>query len=214
MWARRQSCGMSVALGLLALAAGGCNLLIPGLILAGPPTKEVRAEFARLADKRVAVYVWAPPSILSMYPYARYDIAQYIASRLRADIEGISIVSTHKVEDYIERAADQTLDPTVLGAHFEAEMVVYIELFKYQMRDPSSPQLFRGLISSSVVVWDLETAGGAPERYELSSAEAVYPSSGSLSVMKTTEQMVRKETSELFAEEVSLKFRDHRVELE
>ena len=205
-----------VALVTVILSAGvlcGCNLLIPPIILAGPPTKPVQAEFSRLTDRKVAVHVWAPPQILNVYPYARLDTAKYVAGRLRAEIDDVTLVSTRKVEDYVARAPDQTTDPGELGSHFDAEMVVYIELYKYQMRDPGTPQLFRGFITGSVVVYDLTTSGGFPERYELSSARAVYPPSGPVSVMKTTEQKVRKETSELFAEEVSLKFRDHRVEL-
>ncbi len=205
---------LCASISLAAFTCTGCNVLIPAMILAGPPTKEVKAEFSRLADKKVLVHVWVPPSVQQLYPHSRFDVARYVAGKLRADIKGVTTVSTNKVEDYVSRSSDPVIDSAELGRRFDADMVVYIEVLTYQMRDPDSPQLFRGQISGSVNVFDLVSAGEQAERYELSSATAVHPPSGPVSVLKTDEQTIRKQTSEAFAEEVCKKFKDHKVELE
>ncbi|UCG31677.1 MAG: hypothetical protein JSU68_08410 [Phycisphaerales bacterium] len=202
-----------VAVCLLIPGVPGCNLLIPGMILAGPPTKKVEPEFARLAGKRVLVLVWTPPSILTNYPYARYDIAKYVGDALRSEIEDVTTVSSRHVEDYVSKRLDGTTDPPIAGRHFDADVVVYLELLRYRMRLPNTPNLYRGEIEASVVVFDLGTALGEPERYELSGVSVQHPEGAPVSIYNTTEQKLRKETSEIFAQKVALKFKSHRVEL-
>ena len=198
---------------LLIPVTSGCNLLIPGAILAGPPTKKVEPEFARLAGKRVLVLVWAPPSVLTNYPYARYDVAKYVGDALRSEIEDVTTVSARKVEDYVSKRLDGTADPPIAGRHFDADVVVYLELLRYRMRLPNTPNLYRGEIEASVVVFDMGTALGEPERFELSGVLAQHPEGAPVSIYNTTEQKLRKETSEIFAQKVALKFKSHRVEL-
>lgn len=208
----RAVAGLAVGNFLLA-GAWGCNWLIPGMILAGPPTEKVEPEFARLKGKKVLVLVWAPPAVLTNYPYARYDIAKYVGDALRSQIEEVTTVSARHVEDYVSKRSQGAADPEVVGRHFQADLVVYLELLRYRMRWPESPHLYRGDIHASVVVFDLNAAGGEPERYELSTASVLHPEGAPVSVHKTTEQKLRKETSEIFAERVALKFKAHRVEL-
>ena len=193
--------------------SAGCNLLIPGMILAGPPTKKVEPEFSRLEGKKAVVLVWAPPAILSNYPFARYDIAKYVGSALRSQIKDVTTVSATRVEEYVRTRPHGTADPQEMGRHFKADVVVYLELLRYRMRWPDSPHLFRGDISSSVVVFEMNPEGREPVRYDLSSASALVPEGAPVSVHSTSEQKLRKETSEVFAEKVSLKFKEHRVEI-
>ena len=209
--ASRSAACLAVGISLL-VGTLGCNWLIPGMILAGPPTKKVEAEFSRLAGKKVLVLVWAPPAVLANYPYSRYDIAKYVGDALRSQIEDVTTVSARKVEDYVSRRPQGTADPEVVGRHFQAEVVVYLELLRYRMRLPESPHLYRGDIHASVVVFDLKTAGGEPGRYELSAASALHPEGAPVSIYNTSEQKLRKETCEIFAEKVALKFKAHRVE--
>lgn len=199
---------------LAAFSCGaGCNLLIPGVILMGPPTKKVDPEFARLSGKRVVVLVWAAPGVLSKYPYARYDIAKYVADQLRSEIEEVHTVSANKVEREIRSRPHESGEPGEIGRLFEADVVVYLELLRYQMRHPESPHLFRGDISASVTVFDLTEFKDKPVRYHLSAASVIHPEGAPISVYNTTEQKLRKETSEIFAETVALKFKSHRVEI-
>ncbi len=199
---------------LAATAFGvGCNLIIPGVILMGPPTKKVDAEFARLSGKRVVVLVWAAPGLLSKYPYARYDIAKYVADELRSEIEDVHTVSVDRVEREILSRPHESGEPGEIGRKFEADIVVYLELLRYQMRLPESSHLFRGEISASVTVFDLTEFMDKPVRYDLTAASVIHPEGAPISVYNTTEQKVRKETSEIFAETVALRFKSHRVEI-
>jgi hypothetical protein len=198
---------------LLLSAATGCNWLIPGAVLMGPPTKKVEAEFSRLEGKRVAVLVWAPPAILTNYPYARYDIAKYAGDALESQIRGVTTVSARRVEDYVSKHPEGTVDPEMVGERFNAEVVVYLELLRYQMRSAESPHLYRGDIQASVVVYEMQAADGRPKRYELSAVGARHPEGAPVSIYNTTEQKLRKETSEIFAEKLAQKFKAHRVEL-
>lgn len=200
-------------IGLLSLSLAGCNWLIPGAILMGPPTKKVEAEFSRLSGHKVLVLVWASPKILSRYPYARYDIAKYVSDALRSQIKDVRSVSVDRVEEELRSRPRETAEPGELARQFGADMVVYLELLRYRMRMPESPHLFRGDISGSVVVYDLTDARDDPIRYDLSSASALYPEGAPVSVYNTTEQRLRKETSEVFGKKVAMKFKPHRVEL-
>jgi hypothetical protein len=192
---------------------GGCNLLTPAAVLMDAPTKTVPAEFARLPGHRVAVVVWAKPATLAVFPFARYDTANHVCAKLRSMVPGLTMISASRVEEYLEQSSDMVVDPVEVGRHFGAEMVVFLELLTFQTRDPRTPQLVQGKITSSVVVYDLTDGDGTPRRYELSTASVTIPEDKPVGVMAADERRVRKETCEAFGEAVARKFVKHKVEL-
>lgn len=208
---RNVAATVAATIGVLGLV-GACNLLLPAAVLMDPPTKTVPAEFARLGGRQVLVLVWARPATLAVFPFARYDTARHVCSKLRAMVPGVKLISPSRVEEYLEQSGEMMVDPVATGRHFDAEMVVFCELLTFQTRDPRTPQLLQGKITSSVVVYDLTGGEQESERYELSTAAVAVPEGQPVGAMSGQELQIRKETCEAFGEAVARKFVEHKVE--
>ena len=198
---------------LLLVSGAGCNLLTPLALIMQPPKKTIPAEFDRLEGKRVLVLVWAPQETLIEYPWARLEIAQYVGDKIVASVKPIRLVSPKKVEDHIEQLYESEYDPRKIGETFKADIVVYIELLEYEMRNPNTPQLRLGTIRASVVVHDL-AKGAEPSKFELEEVLARYPEKSEIGVLSKSGLEIRKLTYEKFAEYVSRKFHEYEIEIE
>lgn len=195
-----------------AVLMSGCNWLTPLAVLMPPPTKKVPPEYERLTGRRVAVVVWAKPSTLAVFPYARYDTANHVTTRLRNTVAGVQMISASRIEEYLESRPDMVIEPAAVGRQFDAEAVVFLELLTYQTRDPKSPQMLQGKITSSVVVYDLREEDETKQRYELSTVAVAVPDQPT-GALADDERRIRKETLTTFAAAVSQKFVEHEEEL-
>ena len=200
-----------VALWCSVLATGGCNLLIPVIFL-HPGTKKVPPEFARLEDSRTLVMVWAEPETLYDYPHVRLELASYIGDQIAAGVKGVQLVNERKVEEYLQRNPEAMVDPRQVGEHFGAEMVVYVELLEFQIRDPESPDLLQGTVRAAVRVHDLTAETDELGYQELAEVTVVCPDQAVL-YTATAPIVVRNETYKQFAEAVARKFYEHEEKL-
>ena len=196
----------------LATIIGGCNLLIPLAIL-GNPKRKVAPEFAKLAGTRALVLVWAHPATLFDYPHVRLELATYVGDQIRAQIESTELVDPVRVADYQERTLDDSPDPERLGREFDADMVVYLELLRFQIRDPDAPDYLQARIEASVAVYDLRADPDEPKVYRLEPVEALYPERGGILFNPTDSAMVRQAAYVIFGEKVARKFYEYEEEL-
>lgn len=194
------------AVGLALLASlVGCNWLIP-IALMQEHKRKVPAEFSRLEGKKTLVTMWAPPETLFDYPRVRLELTSFIADKLKAEVKDIRLVEPVKVEDHIQRSLAADADPQRLGRRFEADMVVYLELLEFQIRDPHVPDLVQARIRASVQVHDLTADPDEPQSYELTSADIVEPESGPQLMTQSNIVQVRRAAYTKFAEAVARKF--------
>ncbi len=200
---------MLAALAVTSAAASGCSWLLPFAILS-KHKERVPAEFDKLENKRVAIVVWAEQSTLFDYPHVRMELAVHIGDRLWSAVDGVKVVDGRKIEDYMQRSLINTVDPEEIADKFDAEMIVYLELLEFQIRDPDSPDFLRPAINASVVVYDMTADPDEPKQYELE--PVTIEQSGKL-FSETSAAQVRKTVYEQFAEQVARKFYKHEVEM-
>lgn len=189
----------------------GCGLLTPFIFL-HPGTEKVPAEFAKLANTKTLVMVWAEPETLYDYPYIRLELATYIGDKIRAGVEGVQVVNPRKVEDYLQSNPLEGVDPRAVGRHFEAGMVVYVELLEFQIRDPEAPDLLQGKTRGTVRVHDLTGDTDESNYQELAEVAVTYPDQPVLCTL-TGPTVIRSETYQRFAELVARKFYAHEEEM-
>lgn len=204
-----------LVVGLVPLIAS-CNLLTP-LVFIGDHKKKVSPEFDKLAGSRVAILVWTAPATLFDYPFARFELATYIADKLdvemvRRDLS-IEVVDTRDVEDFVQKNIDAQIDPQRVGRAFDVDYVVYLEILKFQVRDPKQPQFLRGEIHASVTVHDVRSDPDQLRRYELTPIRCVHPEKGPVLMTAINSPLIREETYRKFAEMAARKFYEHTVEL-
>lgn len=201
---------------LLMLFVTSCNMLTP-LIFVGEHRKKISAEFDKLAGKRVAVLVWTEPATLFDYRFARIELATYVSDKLRTELQqrqkATQVVDARDVEDFLQRNVDAQVDPYAVGRKFEADYVIYLEVLKFQMRNPREPQFLTGRIDASVTVHDIRADPDQLRRYELSPVRCIHPEGSPVLLSRTNAPLVREATYRKFAEQVARKFYEHTVEL-
>lgn len=189
----------------LIVVLAGCNLLIP-LMLMQEHKRTVPPEFSKLKGKRTMVLIWAEPETLFDYPHVRLELSTYISDKIRAQVPEVTLVEPLKVEDHIQKTLDADADPQHLGKHFDAEMVVYLELLEFQVRDPGMPDLVQARIGASVAVYDLTADPDETRCYELAPVHVAEPQNNALLISRANIMQVRQEAYLKFAETVARKF--------
>ena len=199
---------MLASCAVLLAGSSACNMLLP-LIFLTEHKEKVPAEFDRLAGKRVLVTVWAPQETLFDYPHVRLELGLHIAERIETHVKKVTLVDGRRVEDYVQRRLASAIDPQQMGRVFDADMVVYVELLEFQIRDPAAPDFLRATINASVTVYDMTTDEQNPRRYPLEDVEVRYPVDNPVLFTSTSAVKVRKAAYESFADQVAAKFYDH-----
>jgi hypothetical protein len=193
-----------------------CNLLTP-LAFVVEHKKKVSAEFDKLPGKRVAVLVWTDPSTQFDYPYARFELATYIGDKLYQETAtrqmGVDVVDPRDVEDFLEKNVEAQVDPIAVGTEFDADYVIQVELFRFQIRDPDQPQFLQGIADASVSVHDIRADPDLLRRYELTPVECFYPETSPIIMNPTNAPLVREATYRKFAEQVARKFYEYTVDM-
>jgi len=192
-------------------SAGGCNLLIPWIFV-GEHKVKIPPEFDKLRGKRVAMVIWADPATLFDYPHVRLELAAYTGDLVSGHVKKVDVVDPFSVEEYLDQHPDMVIAPRKVGSHFDADMVVYIELLEFQMRDPTAPDLLRGQVKASVSVLDLRAEPDEVDQYTLDSVNIIYPEGRPVLMTSRSAQLVRQHTYEQFAEKVSRKFHEYKVD--
>ncbi len=195
----------------LCLMTVGCNWLMP-LIFMGDHKRTVPAEFDKLSGKRVLVFVWAEPETLFDYPHIRYELSEHVKTRLEERVDDCEVVASGAVEDFMQRTYDAANDPQHTGKHFQVDMVLYVELLQFQVRDPTSPDLLQGKLSTAVTIFDLAADPDQLSEYTLAPIDVAFPESPTV-MSRRNAMLIRRETYAKFAEQLVRKFHEHQVEL-
>jgi len=200
---------------ILCLAVTGCNLLTP-LIFVGEHKKTISAEFDKLSESRVAILVWADQSTLFDYPHIRFELATYVGDKLFAETLqrklNVDVVDPRDVEDYVQMNVDAGIDPSIVGKHFDADYVIYMEVLNFQMRDAHHAQFLHGNLTASVSVHDMRADPDQPQVFDLAPVQCVYPDSPIL-LTATNSLHVREAMYHKFSELVARKFYEYEVDL-
>lgn len=206
----------SLIVPLLVLQLASCNLLTP-LIFVGEHKKKVLPEFDKLAGKRVAVLVWTEPATLFDYQYAQIELSTYVSDKLAMEMDrrglGTDVVDPRDVADFLQKNIDARVDPYAVGKQFDADYVVFVEVLRFQMRDPKQPQFLRGHVEASVSVHDVRADPDQLRRYELTPVTCLYPKGPPILLSRTNAPLVRQTTYLKFAEQVARKFYEHTIDL-
>ena len=183
-----------VACTALAMFTLSCNLLTP-IIFVGEHRKQIAPEFDKLPNTRVAVLVWTEPATMFDFPHARFELATYIVDKLSYEMgrqeSGTQVVDSRDVEDFLQRNPDAQIDPQMVGRHFQADYVVYLEILTFQVRNADEPQFLRGQVEASVVVHDIRADPDETRRYELAPVQCSYPEGAPILMSATNSAMVR-----------------------
>lgn len=175
-------------------------------------TVEVPAEYEGLANHRVAVLVNAPVEIMFRYPQAQLEVCSIVSELIAARVPGVAVVDPRTVVDFQRRNIYwSTATYAELGEYLDVSRLVLIDLGAYTTRASGDPNLYRGLISASVAVAEMDspTPNDLVYRTEITQ---FYPKKQPAGVLDANETAIRKGMLDLFALATVHRFVDYEVE--
>ena len=160
----------SLAAAALLLPQAGCGFMSHVMYWArGNPVEE---KFGGLKKKTVAV-VCFDANVAGASSEAD-ALAKSVGTKLAMNVNGITVVDHQKVLDWIDGQSGNVTDFRDIGRGVKADMVVGIELERFQTHD--GPTLLRGRARTGVKVFDL-TQGGKVV-YAVPMNPVTYPENG------------------------------------
>jgi len=140
------------AAGLLSLAGCDPRTLFyflqpfePGIAPTGPSLK----------GKRVVVLTHAASGTQNDFRAVDRELTREFVSILREKVKKIDVVEPQKVWDWAD-AHPSWSEPSEAAKAFDADVVIFLEIEEFQIRDPSSPGLFKGLSKVHIQVTELQ----------------------------------------------------------
>jgi len=201
----------SIPIIILPLVLAGCNVLAyPLYVLLGQTETRVKAEYAGLQDKKIAVIVVGQPGIDFEDPYARMDLALGTQRAIRENVKGVEFADQEKIQAFQRARLDwYSLPLSEIAAQFQVQRVLYLELIQYTIREPDSVNLLRGRIWAQLRVYEAESALPEDPAYE-TEVEIVYPEQAPQPYSENNKLLIRRQSMETFALEAARKFYDHK----
>ena len=185
----------------------GCNLFMLGAyLIGGPPSIEPAFDgetgmSMTEKDIKVAVVCTAPPDVQLQFSNIDSDLAKYVAMRMH--LKKIQVINPDRVNDWLDRNPDWDT-PEELGAKFEVDYVVYVELKDFSLYEKNSAELFRGRSDVMVSVWKMEEDEG--EQIFSRDVESVYPRAVARSSYETKYSTFKREYLEVLSDDIGKNF--------
>jgi hypothetical protein len=152
---------------LIALVQSGCStVILLGYLIGGPPSKEpdfnIRTKQS-LSDKgkKVLVMAYAPTEIKWDNAAVDLELAKFVAMQLVR--KNIQVIDPDRVYEWLDKNNDWDKASEV-GAHFEVDYVVKIDIRNYSLYEENSSDLYRGRaeVLVTVIQMDEDKKDGKP----------------------------------------------------
>ena len=202
--------GVLVLLTVCLVMVSGCKAFdFLGYMVAPKGKTKITAEYDGLAKgEQVLVLVYADEATLFEYPFARYEVAEFVAEELRDKLH-VEVLDNQQVARFQEQTLDWEAMPlSQIGARFGADVVLYLELLEFTTREQGSQNLYRGRIRAAGTMVRLNSAD-APMRVWQNEVLAIYPDAAPVSSLSTTDQNIRGMALRRFAQSLGQRFYDH-----
>lgn len=140
----------------------GCNyFLLLGYLIGGPPQIEPLFEKETkkcMTDKdvRVAVVCYAPDDLKYQFEDLDHIIANRVTNQLAS--KKVETVPYDQIRLWLNQNPDWD-SATEVGAEFDVNFVVYVDVSDFSLYERDSNALFRGRCDAIVTVFEMETDG-------------------------------------------------------
>jgi hypothetical protein len=190
----------------LPLVVSGCALFALSSEMSG---KKVEAQYKGLADKSIAIVVYADQATTNEFPAAREEISSFLAAQIHEHVPTARMLDYHEVINW----QDDTLNwfgltEKEIGQHFSVERVLYIEVLDYAVSPNRGYGDLQGHLRANCKVYETDTKGADPAWTEV--IDVSYPKDHPLDASQASPEGVRSRTLQNFANELISRFYDHR----
>lgn len=175
-----------------------------------PPPLNVRAEYVGLENQKVAVLVDANQSLLFDQPLAPLEVSRAVSEKLADGVPGIKLVEPVQVVDFQNRNIYwNTMPYSEVAGRLGVTRLVLIELSDYRLHEPGNVNIWRGVMSGHVSVYETDSAEPNNATYARE-VTAAYPPDEPLGVLDSNQRDMRFGTMDLFSRSVAGLFFEHK----
>ena len=204
------------------LVLGGCGFFGMGSVTAPVlTTRTYGTAYAGLADKSVAIVVYAPSAVVNEYTGVREEISTFVATQMRGHMPTTRLLDPRDVIDWQDRTLNWgNLSARDIGRHFGVDRVLAIEVLDYSTKRPIGVSNLQGRLRAQVKIYEAQGAASAaatepaevvlPDAAWTGLVDAAWPSGKALDPTQTNENAVRLRTLETFADLLTRYFYEHR----
>ena len=148
-----------VALGLLLLSAApavlaGCDPR-QAMFFLQPFDPKIAPPCPSMKGKRVVVLASAAPGTQNEYVAIDREIASELVRNLKKNVKKIDVVDPEKVQDWARGKPTMT-DPADAARAFDADMVIFLEIQKFQIQSPLDLGMYQGRSNVHIQVTELD----------------------------------------------------------
>jgi hypothetical protein len=162
----------------------GCNVLGVAAQALPPPT--IQAQYKGLAGQSVGVLVWADRGVSVDWPALSLDSAQAIQIQLQQtqqkdpkmkELAGATFpVKPASILRYLRDHPElDYTDVKSVAPRFGVQRLIYVEIDDFSTRAAASLELYRGSMSGSMKVVEIDASGQARIAYEENDIKALFP---------------------------------------
>jgi hypothetical protein len=190
------------------LVIPGCNyFILLGYLIGGPPQlqplfeKETNKSFTD-RNIRVAVVCYAPDDLTKFHD----NIDQMLAARLSAMLyrHQIEIINPDAIQAWMVNNPDWDT-ATDVGAEFDVNYVVYVDITDFALYERDSTSLFRGRCEAMVSVYEMKTDGSGRRIFDRD-VQSVFPTEVPRSASEVSYETFRNEYFFRLADEIGRLF--------
>jgi hypothetical protein len=162
----------------------GCNVL--GVAANALPAPTIQAEYKNLAGQSVGVLVWVDRGIAVDWPTLSLDTAQAIQTQLQQiqhqnpkmkELAGATFpLKPESILRYLHDHPELDFtDVKQVAPRFGVQRLIYVEVDDFSTRAAASLELYRGNMTGSMKVIEIDASGQARIAYEENDIKAVFP---------------------------------------
>ncbi|HUO10389.1 MAG TPA: hypothetical protein VM008_18935 [Phycisphaerae bacterium] len=188
-----------------ALALPGCNLLGFQEEVQGHP---VEAQYKGLADKSVAIVIYADQATTNEFPAAREELSAFISTKFRENLSTTKLLDYHEVMNWQDDTINWFgLTEKQIGKHFGVDRVLYIEVLDYSVHQKGGVGDLQGHLRANCKVYEIDTPGNDPAWSTL--LDVSFPEDHAADPSQVPPDAVRSRTLDKFSEALLNCLYDH-----
>jgi hypothetical protein len=205
---------LTIVLWFSAVGLTGCSGVryLGYLVAPDMSDKTIKAQFADLAQNRVALVVYADSRTRFEQPWAVSELSETIGEELRKNVKGITLVPSRDVLRYqSENVQWDTMDRTDLAKALGVRYVIYVSLLDFMTNQAGGAQMYQGHISAEISIWDATQAEAASRCWYCQELAVIYPENTAVGPIDQDEGELRYRTEKLFSQHLVWNFYDHKA---
>jgi hypothetical protein len=210
-----RNCTLVFLLALVPWIPGcGCVDWIAYVFAPASPMRTVEPEFAGLANKTVAVVIFAGAETRLEHGTVELELSDAVSTELRKRVKGVRTIDPRKIMRYQEENPRwDSMPPGRLCGVFNSDYVLLISVMEFSTRERRSMHLARGRIAAEAAIYDGDESGEAlgGARWQTDMIRIEYPEKAPVGVPARDDWVVRGNTCRTYAVELVKRFYKHKV---